>query len=378
MRQNYIFSILTLLVFSSPLFGQITLSNGSFPYLGDTLVSATDNMPSISFDSNQTGEQIWDFQDLVAPFSSELIYYDPANSTAGSEFPNANAFVLAIGDVENYYQITGDEILNLGYFGDDPIGLGFNAVIKFSPPVVERRAPMSYEDSFSSESNALLPFASEDIPFGILDSLPITPDSFRLKINRVTEELVDGYGTVELAIGNFSVLKVRKEQVVTVRLEAKIPFFNWQDVTDLVGLSELLGETEVVSHHFYSNTAKEALVELFMNPESPDDVESVTFKSGGMISSLDPINWTEPSAYVYPNPVYFDAKFEFVNIPEGTYELSIYNIVGTKVLGKQLDISGNKSLKIDVADLSQGTYLYSLETKENQRLFTKKMTVIKP
>ena len=169
MRQNYIFSILTLLVFSSPLFGQITLSNGSFPYLGDTLVSATDNMPSISFDSNQTGEQIWDFQDLVAPFSSELIYDDPANSTAGSEFPNANAFVLAIGDVENYYQITGDEIFNLGYFGDDPIGLGFNAVIKFSPPVIERRAPMSYEDSFSSESNALLPFASEDIPFGILD-----------------------------------------------------------------------------------------------------------------------------------------------------------------------------------------------------------------
>lgn len=378
MKQTYIFSTFFLFILSSSMFGQITLSNGSFPFLGDTLVTATDNMPMISFDSNLTGEQIWDFQDLVAPFSSELIFDDPANSTAANDFPNANVFVVAIGDVENYYQITGNEVLNLGYFGDDPLGLGFNAVVKFSPPVVERRAPMSYGDSFTSESNALLPFSADDIPFGILDSLPISPDSFRIAINRVTEDIVDGYGTVNLAIGSFSVLKVRKEQIVTVKLEAKIPFFNWQDITDLVGLGDVLGENEVVSHHFYTNTAKEALVELFMNPESPEDVESVTFKSGGIIASLDPMDWSTPNAYVYPNPVYFDAKFEFLNIPDGSYELSVYNIIGNKVLGKQLDISGSKSIKVDVSNLSQGTYLYSLETKDNRRLFTKKMTVIKP
>ena len=239
MKQNYIFPFFLFIFLTSSAFGQITLSNGSFPFVGDTLVTATDNMPSISFDSNTTGEQVWDFQDLVAPFSTELIYEDPSNSTVFSEFPNANVFVSAVGDVENYYQITGDEILNLGYFGDDPIGLGINAVVKFSPPIVERRAPMSYEDSFSSETNALLPFAAEDIPFGILDSLPITPDSFRIKINRVINDYVDGYGTVNLAIGSFSVLKVRKEQLIDIRLEAKIPFFNWQDITELVGLSDL-------------------------------------------------------------------------------------------------------------------------------------------
>lgn len=378
MKHSYYLLSLILLVSSNALLGQITLSNGSFPYINDTLVTATDNMPSISFDSNQTGEQVWDFQDLVAPFSTELIFDDPVNSTAAEDFPGANVFVATIGDVENYYQVTGSEILNLGYYGDDPLGLGFNAVVKYSPPVVERRAPMTYGDSFTSESNALIPFSAEDIPFGILDSLPISPDSFRVSINRVVEDIVDGYGSVNLAIGSFSVLKVRKVQLVTVKLEAKVPFFNWQDITDIVGLGDVLGSSEVVSHHFFTNTAKEALVELFMNPDNPDEVQSVSFKSGGVIAALDPMSWSLPSAYVYPNPVYFDAKFEFLNIPEGEYELAIYNIIGNKVLGQELVISGNKSMKLDVSDLSQGTYLYSLETKDRQRLFTKKMTVIKP
>ena len=72
---------------------------------------------------------------------------------------------------------------------------------------------MSYGDSYTSESNALLPFSADDIPFGILDSLPISPDSFRIAINRVTEDIVDGYGTVNLAIGSFLFLRLEKSKL---------------------------------------------------------------------------------------------------------------------------------------------------------------------
>ncbi len=376
--KQYYFSLILLVCFGVSAEAQITLSNGGFPYEGDTLVTATDNMPSISFDATATGEQSWDFQDLVAPFSTELIFEDPSGSTVGSEFPTANAYVLAVGGVENFYEINGDEVLNLGYYGDDPAGIGLNALVRFSPPLIERRAPVSYQDEFSSESNALFPFAADDVPFDFLDSLPISPDSFRILINREAEEVYDAYGTVELEVGSFNVLKMKRVETVNVRLEAKIPFFNWQDITDLVGLSDFLGEQVIHSHHFFSNTAKEPLVVITMEPDTEDVVQTVSFKSGGSISSLGVQHWSKPNAFIYPNPVFFEAKFELVNIPNGEYELAIYNIIGSKVKGQTMVVNGNKTIKMDVSDLRQGTYLYALESKEGQRLFTRKMTVIKP
>lgn len=374
-----IYSVTLLLsLFGHSLIAQSTVTNASFPGLGDTLITATDNMPSISFDAAQTGEQSWDFTNLEAPFSSSAVFEDLSTATAADEFPNANAFTLTVGDVENYYQINDDKIYNLGYYGDDPLGLGFNAVVKFSPPLVERRAPVNFGDSFSSETNALIPFAAEDIPFGILDSLPISPDSFRIKINRVIEEDVDSFGSLSLEVGTFSVLKVKKIETVSVRLEAKVPFFNWQDITDLIGLSDILGETVIESHYFISDEAKEVLVDIRMNPDAPGELQAVSFKSGGNITNLDYLNWSRPSAYVYPNPVYFEAKFELMNIPDGEYTLDIYNIIGRKVIQVPVDIEGTSTIKLDITELRQGTYLYSLTNNRNKRLFTKKMTVIRP
>ncbi|MBK7409463.1 MAG: T9SS type A sorting domain-containing protein [Saprospirales bacterium] len=357
---------------------QITITSAYFPAANDTLKTATDNMPDGIDIGNPGGPQTWNFTSLQAPFITNTTFLDASTGGAFSSFLNAELMVELPGSNEAYYNLTANKLEYMGYYGNDPIGLGINLVVRYSPPLIERRAPLNYQNAYETTSNLLLPFSADDIPGGFLDSLPITPDSFRLRINIVRTEEVDAFGTLQIPGAFYDVLRMKRIDVNQTRLDAKLPFINWTDITDLVPSNPFLGEITTKSYFYFSNMAKEPIAVVSVDPTT-DDPTRVEFKVvDETINSSLSLSNQQASLYAFPNPSYGEVRFDFQNLATGNYEIKIYNILGMEVWQKEFWVSGSKSIKVNLDQLRKGTYLYSLVNSRGKTLATKRLMIVRP
>ena len=357
---------------------QITITSDYFPGIGDTLKTATDNMPDGIDIGTPGGPQTWNFTSLQSPFTLNTAYLDASAGGAYSSFLNADLMVELPGNNEAYYNLTSNKLEYLGYYGSDPIGLGINLVVRYSPPLVERRAPVNYQNSYETPSNLLLPFSADDIPGGFLDSLPITPDSFRLRINIIRTEEVDAFGTLQIPGATFEVLRLKRTDANQARLEAKFPFINWIDVTDLLPDNPFFGETTTKSYLYFSNMAKEPIAAVTVDPATDNPVRVEYKIVDEVINSNISLSNQQPSLFAFPNPSYGEVRFDFQNLSPGNYEIKIYNILGMEVWKQEFWVSGTKSLKVNLDQLRKGTYLYSLVNSKGKTLATKRLLIVRP
>ena len=378
MRQYILFTLFTLFAFAVN--AQIVVTNATFPEVGDTLVTATDNLPT-GLDIGSSGaDKVWDFSGLTAPFSQETIYQDASEGSGAAEVPEAELFVDFGNAVESYISVT-DEVFELvAVRGNDPLSFGINALLKFSPPIVERRAPMSFGDVNTTESNASVPFGSDIVPDTLLDQLPLVPDSIRIRINEERTDIVDAYGTMTIPGGTFDVLREKRTAIRSTRVDALVPFFGWQDVTDiiidLIGVDVGLGDIETTTYLFFNDESKEIIAEATVN--DADEIVQVTYKFIDVVNNINPILVARPGVYAYPNPAITDARFEFANLNAGNYKLKIYNILGVAIWENDYYINGTRVERVDLNHFRKGTYLYSLEDESGKTLVTKRLMILRP
>jgi len=363
--------------FSLNIFGQITITNSTFPELGDTLRTATDNFPE-NIDLLEAGaDKAWDFTSLSSATSNETIYLDPSEGTA--DVANANLLTMGIAG-ESYFQTTDTELRLLAGKGQDPAGFGIEALVPFIPPLIERRAPMNFADVNMAESDAGLAFGSDIIPDTLLQNFPLVPDSFRIRINQVNTDIVDAYGTLAIPGGTFNVLREKQTITRSTRIDALVPIFGWQDVTDviigIVGGDLGLGEITNQNFRFFSDESKEIIAEVTTD-ETGDNILNVTYKFLDILNSTLPVPVAATTIVTFPNPTSNEVTFEFKDLQTGNYTLSIHNLLGITLLQKDVYINRIQTEKIDVSNLQNGTYLYSLENAEGKRLMTKKLMIQK-
>lgn len=365
--------------FSTSLLAQIEVTNDNFPVLGDTLLTTTDDMPT-GIEPGDTGaDQVWDFSTLSGNISNEIIYQDAVNGSAAADLPNADLFTDLFG-AETYYQTTDTELLLIAGKGTDPTGFGIEALVKFTPPIIERRAPMNFGDVNSSEANASFAFGAEVIPDSLLAAFPIVPDSIRIRINQDRTDVVDAYGTLTIPGGTYEVLRETRTQTRSTRVDVLLPFLGWQDVTDviagLVGVDAGLGEVATVNYLFFSNQEKEIIANVTAD-ETGDTVNNVTYKDNGIIDNTDDLILNQPRVKVYPNPAQNQASFDFENMEAGNYTLKIYNILGVALTQNDFYINGAQTEVMDLSSFQQGTYLYSVLNEKGKTLTTKRLIIVK-
>jgi hypothetical protein len=386
MQKNFYFSILALFISFSAI-GQITLDENYIPQIGDTLFTAVDNMPSNIDIQPDFGEHSWNFASLQSPFSSQRVVRPLEEGSAADLYPSAS-YVLETADGlgEGYFRVGDGQMRMIGFAGNDPIGLDFNLSAIFDPPYVERTYPLDFADLTQVESAILYSFSPDDLPINIFDGLPITPDSLRIRVAIDQTNLVDGWGTLTIPGGIFDVLREKRTEVRETRLDAKIAFLGWQDITDIAAgavgsdlLEEALGKDTIVEYHFYSNDAKEAVAIVSMDNEG-ENVNSVEYKSiEDVVNNVQQISKLKPTVYAHPNPVIVNVRFEFSNLPKDSYNLTIYNIIGEQLWNKKYDINYRNHIdKVDVSFLKKGTYLYSLSNSEGRTIVTKRLIVVRP
>lgn len=362
---------------------QITVTDQYFPQAGDTLLTATDNMPaSIQIGTPGPGRE-WNFRSLQSPIIVRTVVRPASEGAAAVDFPDADLVFKLNENAEGYYRITDNTLELIGLSGTDPINLGIDVQPKLNEPQIERWAPLNYNDTHNSTMNLSYALDADEIPQDLLEVLPITPDSLRVRLQLQREDEVDAWGTMSIPGGTYEVLREKRTLDQDIRLDAKIGILGWQDVTDIVlELTDLgtdvLGNSQIIRYYFWSEGIKEPIAVATMN-EDQTAVTTVDFKAEDILADLvQTTDRLQPTVIAYPNPAMAHTNFQFIQLKPGNYRLVIYNLVGSKVWQQNYRINGPLTERVSLSDLKKGTYLYALEDEQGRTLITRRLIVVRP
>ena len=162
-------SALTILSVSAA--AQITITAATFPKAGDTLRYALDLAPTVNAATPPGFNQTWDFGSLKAA-QTEVIAFLPASAGVHKDkFPGADMLTLTANGGENYYNETTATWENMGFVGASANTLNVVSTVRYSPVLVERRAPVAFFDIRQQESNTNLAFSAAALPEMLLANL---------------------------------------------------------------------------------------------------------------------------------------------------------------------------------------------------------------
>ena len=375
--KNIYFSLLFCLITGLYAHSQIVISDKTLPAVGDTLRVAFDGMPGDLQLGTAGPDKTWDFSGLQG-LSMENIVLDASTGPNFGSFPTANQRVEVTASQEVYYSTTSDQVALLGFAGDDPFGFGIQSVLPYSPPNIERQLPMNYEDNNTYNTQLQIEFSTATLPSNVLDQIPPDVDSLRVTIDIERFDEVDAYGEVTMPSRSFAVLREKRREYTTPKLEAKVGNLPWADITLLVQASfpELRPDTSF-SYYFWGD-AKEPIAIVDVNPMDESEIEAVTYKTDDKTVDIPFIKRNRVDLIAYPNPAVDEVRFDFRNLKPGNYKLVIYNILGQEVWGDSYRINGNRTIGVDLERLRKGTYLYSLIGENEKPLTTKRLMVLKP
>ncbi|HMP14800.1 MAG TPA: T9SS type A sorting domain-containing protein [Saprospiraceae bacterium] len=373
--RNILFFV--LLLGTNPLIAQIIITNESFLRVGDTLLTAIDNLPANLNITPPGPDQRWDYTALQAPFTRQTIVRPIGEGPRRADFAAATFTLPLSNDTETYYRVTNTLLQLVGVYGEAPANLGMKALMRFQPPIIERRAPMRYRDENQMDAAMSLLLDANDLPPAVLQQLPLTPDSLRIRIKIARKDVVDAWGKLTVPGGIYNVLREKRIEIRETRLDVKVSAFPWQDISDLIPHSELTGRDTTVYYAFFSNEVKEPVAIVTMDKSEQRPIQ-VVYKANDQNANIQNVKTLKPSVYAFPNPAIVNVRFEFSNLPVGYYKLVLYNIIGTEVWSQQYYINGQRTERVDVSNFRKGTYLYSLRNEQGHTIATKRIVVVRP
>ncbi len=375
-----IYIIVYIFINWAALNAQIVITSSSFPKVGDTIRTANDNLPT-GIDVGLAGpNKMWDFRKLQAPFNIEQILRNPSQSDNGNVFPGANWYYTGQGDAEFFYRKTNSTVLQMGFAGNTVLsGFNLSVIAKNEPNLVEKTAPMRYEDSFNNSSLQLIPFSAAIIPDTFFAGLPLRPDSIRLSSRITQNSTIDAWGTMMIPMGTFDVLRENRIIINDRKIEAKsnaLPV--WIDISSFFQIPGYTGKDTTVSYFFWSDKSIEPIA-LVQTSGSEQQITNIQFKSDPQVTSYSNPTNRSYDVVAYPNPAIGSVRFDLNGLQDGNYRLRIYNLLGQEVWSKRYLVGGGKrTIKLELGTFEKGTYLYSLSDDKGKTLVTKRLVVLMP
>lgn len=351
----------------SEAFSQISVSNTTFPKIGDTLKTIfTLNVPGGLNLGTTGGPKIWDFSQLSAGVSQQEVYLNPSAGKDAVSFPEAN-LIMRSGGQDLYIKSTTTKMEGLGFGGSNPF-LDTSIVIKFNRRPVLRRAPVEFISSDDTQGEFRISLGADIIPDTLLSTLPIKPDSVRIQFSNSVRSIVDAYGTLKLQGRNFEVLKEKGVRITEIKLFVKILGL-WLDPVALLGgniptdFIDLVGKDTTIVYNFYSNVKKEVIVSAEYDP-------SGTFLGVSFVDlngKLSLVSNQKPESFrIFPNP--FN---EFITLStienEGRHGVSISDMLGNVVFFDILFFNKGETKQINTSNWPAGVYFLSLINSANKQ-----------
>lgn len=237
MRKTLLSAIAVFTTISS--FAQITITAADLGSAGDSIVIGTDNNAPAGLNVGGTGSQTWDFSTLSVSNINTLKFEDPANTSSGNQFPNADLATERQSDTI-FYDITATAFSIDGIAGD-ALGLGTSLAIDFNPNVKQLEFPSTIGSSFTATSS--FDSTASCVQFGQGSQC----DSARIKRTVNLSSVIDAHGDVETPGGVYTSVRqyLMEVNIDTVWIKLPAPFSFWTQV--------LAQDTTVHNYRWYAN-----------------------------------------------------------------------------------------------------------------------------
>ena len=344
---------------------QITLTDAYFPSANDSLqtaISLSQYTRTLRLTAASSTAQRWDYSYLRAAANSTAKtterYLAATDTALLRQFPTAKLVRDIGGGQLAAYNKTATRFELLGYKNIDFGGiLRLPVVAKFLQPVLERRAPLAFNTANRNQSSFVVAISSNIIPDTLLSTLPIRPDSIRVRFQTDRQDKTDAYGTLLIPGGSYEVLRERRYEVTDTKIEAKINPLPWLDVTSLILTGTQRPRDTTIRYYFWSNSAKEPIAVL-----TTDDKDSITlaqYKYLKINTSVENAAYTEgvASLIISPNPMTTEAVFDIkIESSSASCSLAIVDNLGQIILQKNLKIGKEQRVQVDISSLANGIY----------------------
>ncbi len=347
-----------------PVTAQITITNSVFPVVGDTFHYAFGNQPGAinQIFTPPGGGQAWNLSNLQPTQTWNQIMQNPASGSAQASFPGASILYNPLNSASQVYlQVTGTQILDMGYFGLDELGLGLNLLFDKIPNLEESWVPVNFFDLHQSTSNVLSAFDAPIAPPILLNLAP-TADSFRIQVTYQRVSTIDAFGTLAIPGGTFDVLRKKRTEYKSIAVDVKVAPLGWIDISTIGGQQIFpLGTDTITTFHFLNDVSKEAIAICTLNT-AQNAVTGVQYKSlPPPIATFTPA--FKEAMFTYPNPVQNTFYVHFINDDAGaTFQLKLINVQGKPVIEQVVEASaGENDISIPVAYLAPGIYALILQ-----------------
>lgn len=375
--------MVVLILISIKTTAQTTLTDAYFPSVNDSLQTAV-SLPqytrSLRLSAPSAVAQRWDYSFLRSAINSTAKtterYVAATDTALLRQFPTAKLVRDIGGGQLAAYNKTTTRFDLLGYKNIDLGGLlRLPIVAKFLQPVLERRAPLAFNTTNRNTSSFVVAFSVDILPDTLLATLPIRPDSLRVRFQTDRQDKTDAFGTLLIPGGSYDVLRERRYEVTDTKIEAKVNPLPWLDVTALILTGQQRPRDTTIRYYFWSNLAKEPIAILTTNEQ--DSIIRAEYKYLKINTSVKNALDTEGSVSlsIFPNPTTNEAFFDVKTSRLFTsLSLIISDNLGRTVVEKSVDNNQQTRLQVPVSSFPSGVYWARL-IDENGRILTTKSFV---
>ncbi len=353
-----LFSLLSAL----PTLAQITITNATFPAVGDTLHYAFGNQPGAinQIFTPPGSDQHWNLGSLQANQYWNPAMKNPQTGTAVGAFSGASILYSPPNSSnEAFVKVTGTQIIEMGYFGKDHLGLGLNLLFVNKPGLEESWAPAQFFDLRQSAANVLTAFAAFSAPPILLNLVP-TADSFRIRVTYQRISSIDAWGSLTIPGGTFEVLRKKRTEYKSSAVDVKVQPLGWIDISTIGGQQLLpLGTDTITTFHFLNDMSKEPIAVCTLNTQQ-NMVTGVRYKNTSASSATFAPTANE-LMLSYPNPVGNTLNVHFSSKAGASVQLLLMDEKGGIALEQALVASAAENdVSLPVAQLPPGHYLLVL------------------
>ena len=367
---SFSFNLWAFIYLITTVHAQTTITNRVFPEAGDSIIFTLDTTVAGSALPQIGANQIWDYSILQSGIRRPEIYRAPNLGAGFATFPTATSMIRQ-GIQERYFRSNSNSFEELGYFitvggggGGLPIPTGPTV---YSRPLVVLKSNYTYPNSFQSVYSFAITVGKDFLPDSI--SAVVPGDSFRLKNTITVDKKVTGWGTLKLPNRNWDALLEERISTTDTKVEAKIPFLGWTDITSLAGpfIGNLFGGGgPTKSIGFLSNDAKSYLAVI--NTDTLGLPSTIQYRQ-----NLEPLQIGENNLFKLSSFFINQGSELWIQSDEANLDVRIQliDISGKVVLEKNSNLSQN--IKLNTSHLVGKIFLMNMYTKNGDLLYFQKL-----
>ncbi len=345
----FIFTIL----FTSFTEAQIVINSSNIGQAGDEYIMAYDDNPDSSLKIGDPGANLtWDFSSLQLSYLDTVRYFHPDSTPYAGRFPQANLAIL-----QNNNTMWGFLVNNTFEFSiyGAVLPVPEIGIVDFDlvPKDVMAFWPLEYQDYNN------LSFVAD---IRVESTEPLI-DSIRYKSTTFKTSEVDAWGTMNIPIGSFQVLRVFEQRTMIDSIWTKF-------IGTWIFISRTVDSIKIYNWWTNHPVSGYTLVTANMDSETMeiDDISYLNYPYVDVPERMTDIR----QLVVYPNPVgevlYMQLPVAGRQSPVASRQLPVASIDDFRF--EVLDVSGrlvqcgmiDKSMNLSVSKLESGLYLLKISS----------------